>query len=72
MRPYLRDLRVLPDALEMDLVVTPGGTARPEEVLGLLGLGDLLEKGAVFERTRLELDDEPALASARVGAPRAD
>jgi radical SAM-linked protein len=73
-RRYLRDLRLLPDALEMDLVVTPNGTARPDEVLGLLGLGDLLEKGAVFERTRLELDDEPApaLTSASVGAPRAD
>jgi hypothetical protein len=44
----------------MDLVVTPAGTARPEEILVLLGLEKLLENGAVFERTRLELDDEPA------------
>src|SRR5207245_1821509 len=45
-------------ALEMDLWLTPGGTARPDEVLGLLGLQDLLEIGAVLERTRLELHDE--------------
>jgi radical SAM-linked protein len=44
--------------LEMDLALTPAGTARPEEVLGLLGLGDLTEAGAVLERTRLELEDE--------------
>jgi radical SAM-linked protein len=55
-------------ALEIDLWVTPGGTARPEEVLNLLGLGALLEAGAVLERTLLELHDEspnpgpPALA----------
>jgi radical SAM-linked protein len=76
-RPFLRDLRVValaadetppgtaaPTALEMDLWLTPGGTARPDEVLGLLGLQDLLEIGAVLERTRLELHDEitPPLA----------
>jgi len=44
--------------LEMVLHLTPSGTARPEEVLGLLGLEDLLDAGAVFERTRLELHDE--------------
>ena len=38
--------------------VSPAGTARPEEVLGLLGLQDLLDAGAVLERTRLELSDE--------------
>jgi radical SAM-linked protein len=57
-RPYLQDLRLLQDALEIDLSVTSSGTARPEEILGLLGLEDLPAKGAVFERTRLVLDDE--------------
>jgi radical SAM-linked protein len=57
-RPYLRDLRVLPGGLEMDLWVTPNGTARPEEILDLLGLADVLEAGAVFERTALELIEE--------------
>jgi len=42
----------------MDLWLTPAGTARPEEVLGLVGLADLLEAGGVLERLRLELDDD--------------
>ena len=44
--------------LEIDLWMTPTGTARPDEVLGLLGLTDLLEAGTVLERCRLELHDE--------------
>ncbi len=44
--------------LEMILRLTSAGTARPEEVLGLLGLEDLLDAGAVLERSRLELHDE--------------
>ena len=50
--------------LEMKLCLTPAGTARPEEVLTVLGLSDLLEAGAVLERVRLELVDEtpPQLA----------
>jgi radical SAM-linked protein len=48
--------------LEMVLRLTSAGTARPEEVLSLLGLEDLLDAGVVFERSRLELHDElPAL-----------
>ena|SRR5438445_1563948 len=58
-RPYIQAVRMLPGTLEMDLVVTPGGTVRPEEILGLLGLEDLLEEGAVLQRTRLELEEEP-------------
>jgi radical SAM-linked protein len=58
LKPYLRDLRLLPDALEMDLWVTPTGTARPDEVLGLLRLGGLLDEGAILERTKLELCEE--------------
>ncbi len=48
----------------MELGLTPAGTARPEEVLALLGLSDLLEAGAVLERSRLVLVDElpPPLA----------
>jgi radical SAM-linked protein len=45
-------------AIEIDLWVTPGGTARPEEVLDLLGLAGLRDEGAVLERTLLELHDE--------------
>jgi hypothetical protein len=48
----------------MDLWLTPSGTARPEELLRLLGLQDLAEAGAVLSRTRLELADEtvPSIA----------
>lgn len=57
-RPYLHDLRVLPGTLELELTVTPTGTARPDELLEQLGLGDLLAGGAVLERAKLELHDE--------------
>jgi radical SAM-linked protein len=65
-RPFLVDLLIHQQSessefvmLEMVLSLTPTGTARPEEVLGLLGLEDLLNAGAVLERSRLELKDEP-------------
>jgi hypothetical protein len=50
----------------MDLWVRSTGMARPDEVLGLLGLHDLLEAGAVIERTRLELEDETAVRAPSV------
>ncbi len=55
LRAYLDALRVLDDALEIDIRITPQGTARPDEVLEALGLADLPHGGAVLERTRLEL-----------------
>jgi hypothetical protein len=58
LRPYIRDLRLLPGAVEVDVWVTATGTARPDEVLALVGLGDRLGEGAILERTRLELFDE--------------
>jgi radical SAM-linked protein len=64
-RPFLVDLLIHPPSgpfesakLEMILRLTSTGTARPDEVLGLLGLEDLLDAGAVLERSRLELKDE--------------
>src|SRR5262249_39710501 len=57
-RPYLNGIHLLADAVELDLCVTPTGTARPDEVLALLGLDDVLAAGAVLERSRLELQDE--------------
>jgi radical SAM-linked protein len=57
-RGYIHDLRLLDDGLEMDLEVTPQGMARPDEILHLLGLGDLLSHGAVLERHHLEIEDE--------------
>jgi radical SAM-linked protein len=63
LRLWLLDLQATAH-LEMKLCLTPAGTARPEEVLTVLGLSDLLEAGAVLERARLELVDEtpPQLA----------
>jgi radical SAM-linked protein len=63
LRSFLSDLRLIelsPNtfALEMELFLTPHGTARPEEVLTVLGLQDLIEAGAILERSRLELEDE--------------
>jgi radical SAM-linked protein len=73
LRRYLDSVRLAPGALEIDLLVTPNGTARPDEVLHLLGLSGLLEAGAVVDRTWLELEDEcpfamlePAFAGSQV------
>ena len=75
LRPFLSDLRLTelplkpPEteptfALEMELFLTPQGTARPQEVLTALGLQDVVEAGAVVERSRLELEDEMAACGA--------
>jgi radical SAM-linked protein len=68
LRPSIVDLRLveIPDtgasawhsALELELRPAPAGTARPEEIISLLGQPDLLERGGVLERTRLWLVDE--------------
>lgn len=63
-QPYLRGFTVRDGALELDFWVTPTGTARPDEVLDLLGLGDLLPAGAVLERIIVELHDEVAAPDA--------
>lgn len=57
-RPFLSEIRVNESCLEMALWVTPHGTARPDEVAQLLGLDAILEDGAYFERTDLEMLDE--------------
>jgi radical SAM-linked protein len=58
LRPYICDLQPTPDSLEMELRVTPQGTARPDEILDLLGLGGLREAGAIVRRTRQEIEPE--------------
>ena len=60
LRPYVSKLTYSPPSLEMALWVTPNGAVRPEEMAQLLGLAPLLEEGAFFERTSLELYDEVA------------
>lgn len=57
-RPYIVALRVGATFLDLHLAITPNGSTRPDEVLRQLGLGDLLDAGAVPERTALELHDE--------------
>src|SRR5262249_6575523 len=65
LKPWLSELRLVsPDdsriatSLEMILWLLPSGTARPDEVLQLLDLGDLADAGIVVERAWLELQDE--------------
>jgi len=54
-RPCLLDLRLVAEALEIDIAVTPNGTARPDEILELLGLGDLFEAGAILKGIKMGL-----------------
>jgi radical SAM-linked protein len=60
LRASIADLRISPGYLEMDIWVLPNGTARPEEILEVLGVTGWLEEGSVIERTALELEDEHA------------
>jgi hypothetical protein len=70
-RPYVRGIDVMATAVDdpalsdgkdlfllFDLWVTQTGTARAEELIRLLDLGDLLDAGAALERTLVELRDE--------------
>jgi radical SAM-linked protein len=47
-----------PARLLLDLWVTQTGSARADELLALLGVDDLIDAGAVLERTALEIRDE--------------
>jgi len=57
-RPYVRGLWVANGDLILDLWVTQTGTARADELVQLLDLGDVIEAGAVLERTIVEVRDE--------------
>ena len=57
-RPFVHELNLHDDCLDMALWITPNGAARPEEVVAALGLTELLDNGAVIERTELEIYDE--------------
>jgi radical SAM-linked protein len=57
-RPFLDDLRLEDGFLQIVIQVTPTGSARPDDFIHMLGLADLLDAGAVVERTHLELHDE--------------
>ena len=69
-RPFVRRLH-LDDAtgrLEMDLFLMPQGTARPEEVLSLVGLEGLIAAGVPLERVGLDLQPT-APAHCAIAAP---
>ena len=68
-RPYLRAVRVDDNTLTLDLWVTGTGTARADELTRLLGLGDLPDAGAVWERTGIEIRDEVAATDPADGPP---
>lgn len=65
-RPYVKNLQCAPEPeaaagdafLEMEIWVTPEGSARADELVRLLELNHLIDRGAVLERTTLELWDE--------------
>jgi len=57
-RPFVHEIQVNDESVEMALWITSNGAARPEEVIAALGLTELLDSGAVIERTDLELFDE--------------
>ncbi len=56
-RPYLDAIRVSPTSIEFDIIVTSNGTARPDETLRVLAVGELLDEGRIIERFRMELED---------------
>ncbi len=62
LRPFICELQLHDTVLQMTLWITPQGAARPEEVLEILGAGDIVRAGAVIERTGLELHDEVSAA----------
>lgn len=64
LRPYLENLLLQTEGLSMTLAITPQGAARPEEVLTLLCVDEVLSEGGVLERTRLELIDEHPIHAA--------
>ena len=57
LRPFLleADLEEPDGILRFRLKMSPGGSARPEEVIDALGLRDLLGQGIVLARTGVEL-----------------
>jgi radical SAM-linked protein len=57
-RSFVHELHPYDDRLELALWITPNGAARPDEIIIALGLGHLLDAGAVIERTDLEIFDE--------------
>lgn len=67
-RPYLHHVGLVGRTLEIIVHVTPQGSARPEDFLHLLGLGHLLDAGAVITRSDLLLVEELAAGEMNIYA----
>ena len=64
LRQQIREAELTSDGmLRFRLIVSPGGSVRPEELLEALALGELLECGAVLTRTCIDIgpDDDSTL-----------
>ena len=70
-RPFIRRLAIEQAAILLDFWITPGGTARPDEVLRLLGLEAAWLGEGRIERRLLELRDELPPERAAEGPDRA-
>jgi len=69
-RPFFRNLRVSEGKLEMDIWVTPEGSARADELVRELKLNHVLDAGAVIERCLLEIEDETNVTEEADQPPR--
>ena len=55
-RPFLIEAELDPlGVLRFRMKMLPSGSARPEEVIDALGLGDMLAQGSVLVRTEVQL-----------------
>jgi radical SAM-linked protein len=73
LRPFVLDAELDPlGVLRFRLKMTPGGSARPDEVIDALGLRDLLGRGAFLVRTEVELAPEPRWAPVAAGPEASD
>jgi radical SAM-linked protein len=55
-RPYINNIYLTANWLEMDLRVTHSGTARPQEIVDLLGLSSPGEAGPIVQRSLTQID----------------
>jgi radical SAM-linked protein len=55
LRPFIGGVSAGDGILEMELIVTEQGTARPEEILRLLDLALVIDAGAIIKRTAIVL-----------------
>jgi len=57
-RPYVRNVSLNGNMLDIDLWVTQNGTGKAEEILKLLTLNETFNSGQLVQRTDLEIHDE--------------